>query len=117
MTGWLASAAAKARQGSTFSVLSPALRCPERSACHREQVQARSEQPEVHWVMTNVQLPDDVAEELKAFTGQTSADAAVLQLAQDFLREQRQRQRRILEFVGAFDADPEYDYKEQRRVP
>ena len=30
---------------------------------------------------------------------------------------QRLKQRRILEFAGTFDADPTYDYKEQRRVP
>ena len=67
--------------------------------------------------MTNVQLPDELAKELMAFTGQQTPDAAVLKLANDFLREQRQRQRRILEYAGTFDADLTYDYKEQRRVP
>ena len=67
--------------------------------------------------MTNVQLPDEMARQLIAATGQGNADAAVLKLASDFLREQRQKQRRSLEFAGTFDADPTYDYKEQRRVP
>ncbi len=67
--------------------------------------------------MTHVQLPDELAQELVAFTRQPSVEAAVFKVANDFLKEQRQKQRRILEFAGTFDADPTYDYKEQRRVP
>ena len=65
--------------------------------------------------MTSVQLPDELAKELMAFTGQQTPEAAVQQVASEFLREQRQRQRRILQSAGTFDIDPTYDYKEQRR--
>ncbi|CAM3903174.1 Type II toxin-antitoxin system VapB family antitoxin [Deinococcus saxicola] len=67
--------------------------------------------------MTSVQIPDDMVKDLMAFTRQQTADAAVLKLASEYLAEQRQKQRRVLEFAGMFDADPTYDYKEQRRVP
>ena len=67
--------------------------------------------------MTNVQMPDEMARELMTATGQPSPDAAIMKLASDFLKQERQKQRRILEFAGTFDADPTYDYKEQRRVP
>ncbi|CAM3800626.1 hypothetical protein [Deinococcus frigens] len=67
--------------------------------------------------MTSVQIPDDMAKDLMAFTRQQTADAAVLKLASEYLAEQRQKQRRALEFAGMFDADPSYDYKAPRRVP
>ncbi|WP_415789295.1 hypothetical protein, partial [Deinococcus saxicola] len=67
--------------------------------------------------MTTVQIPDDMAKELMAFTRQQTPEAAVLKLASDFLAEQYRKQRQVLDFEGQFDADPTYDYKEQRRVP
>ena len=65
--------------------------------------------------MTNVQLPDDVAQELLVLTGQSDTDAAVLEAVSDYM--QYKRQLKVLEFEGQFDADPTYDYKEQRRLP
>ena len=65
--------------------------------------------------MTNVQLPDSVAQELLMLTGQSDADAAVLEAVSDYM--QYRRQLKVLEFEGQFDADPTYDYKAQRRLP
>ena len=48
-------------------------------------------------------------------TGQSDADAAVLEAVSDYM--QYKRQLKVLEFEGQFDADPTYDYKEQRRLP
>lgn len=42
-------------------------------------------------------------------------DTAVLEALTDYLRYRKQL--RVLDFEGQFDADPTYDYKEQRRVP
>lgn len=64
--------------------------------------------------MTIVQLPDDILNELVDLTGQTSPDAAVFEAVSEYL--QYQRQLRVLEFEGQFYADPDYDYKAQRRV-
>ncbi|GAA5534930.1 type II toxin-antitoxin system VapB family antitoxin [Deinococcus aluminii] len=65
--------------------------------------------------MTNVQLPDELAKELLVMTGQADADAAVLQALSEYV--QYRKQLRVLDFEGQFDADPTFDYKEQRRVP
>lgn len=65
--------------------------------------------------MTNVQLSDELAQKLVVMTGQPDADAAVMKVIDDFIRYQQQL--RVLDFEGAFDADPTYDYKAQRRVP
>lgn len=65
--------------------------------------------------MTNVQLPDDLAEELVVMTGKADVDAAVLQALGEYM--QYRKQLRVLDFEGQFDADPSFDYKEQRRIP
>ncbi len=65
--------------------------------------------------MTNVRLPDNVAQELLVLTGQSDTDAAVLEAVSDYM--QYRRQLKVLEFEGHFDADPTYDYKAQRRLP
>ncbi|TSA82531.1 type II toxin-antitoxin system VapB family antitoxin [Deinococcus detaillensis] len=63
--------------------------------------------------MTTVQLPDELVRHLQTITGQEGADAAVLKALEDYIY---QRQLRVLDFEGQFDADPPYDYKEQRRM-
>ncbi|WP_102128274.1 DUF2191 domain-containing protein [Deinococcus planocerae] len=65
--------------------------------------------------MTNVQLPDELAKELVVMTGQPDADTAVMQALSEYV--QYRKQLRVLDFEGQFDADPTFDYKEQRRVP
>lgn len=66
--------------------------------------------------MTSVHLPNEIAKELMAYTGQPDANTAILKLANDFLKEQRRKQREILKYAGTFEADPAYDYKEQRHI-
>lgn len=48
---------------------------------------------------------------MQAITKQ--ADSAVLDALNDYIYQQ---QKRVLNFEGQFDADPTYDYKEQRRM-
>ncbi|WP_278914217.1 type II toxin-antitoxin system VapB family antitoxin [Deinococcus wulumuqiensis] len=65
--------------------------------------------------MITVQLPDELLQELVNVTGNADAEAAVYAALSEYV--QHQKQLRVLDFEGQFDADPTYNYKEQRRVP
>ena len=65
--------------------------------------------------MTNVKLPDEMVKDVVDMVGQPDPDAAVFEALSEFM--QYRRQLRVLDFEGQFDADPTYDYKEQRRIP
>lgn len=64
--------------------------------------------------MTTVQLPEELLQELLSVTGNANAEAAVYEALSEYV--QYQKQLRVLDFEGQFDADPNYDYKRQRRV-
>lgn len=65
--------------------------------------------------MTAVHLPDELLQELLSVTGNVNAEAAVREALSEYV--QYQKQLRVLDFEGQFDADPNYNYKQQRRVP
>ncbi|QFP77754.1 hypothetical protein [Deinococcus sp. AJ005] len=65
--------------------------------------------------MTNIKLPDEVVNDIVVVMDELEPDTAVLEALTDYLRYRKQL--RVLDFEGQFDADPTYDYKEQRRVP
>jgi hypothetical protein len=65
--------------------------------------------------MTNVKLPDEMVKDVVDMVGQPDPDTAVFEALSEFM--QYRRQLRVLDFEGQFDADPTYDYKEQRRIP
>jgi Arc/MetJ family transcription regulator len=62
---------------------------------------------------TNLALDDRLIEDARKAGGHRTKKEAVTTALEEYIR--RHRQRRILDAFGAFDFDPSYDYKAERR--
>jgi hypothetical protein len=61
---------------------------------------------------TNLAIDDQLIEEAKKIGHHRSKKAAVTEALEEYI--QRRKQMRVIDLFGAFDFDPDYDYKAQR---
>ena len=64
---------------------------------------------------TNLQLDDQLVSEALTLSGKRSKREAVNEALEEYVR--RRKQQKILEFFGKLDAEPDWDYKRERRNP
>ena len=62
---------------------------------------------------TNLAIDDQLIEEARRIGGKKTKRETVTEALEEYIR--RRRQARVVEFFGAVDFDPAYDYKRQRR--
>jgi Arc/MetJ family transcription regulator len=63
-------------------------------------------------VATNLDLDPALLDRAFEVSGERTKKAAVTRALEEFIR--RRDQRRILDFIGTMDWDPNYDYKAER---
>jgi Arc/MetJ family transcription regulator len=63
---------------------------------------------------TNLAIEDALIEEALKIGGHRTKKAAVTEALKEYI--QRRKQLQLLDLFGKVEFDPEYDYKQQRRV-
>jgi len=66
-------------------------------------------------MVTNVAIDDRLIEAAKKIGKHKTKKAAVTEALKEYI--QRRQQSKIVELFGTIDYDPDYNNKEQRRVP
>ncbi|MBT8342746.1 MAG: type II toxin-antitoxin system VapB family antitoxin [Desulfatitalea sp.] len=63
---------------------------------------------------TNLDIDNTLIESAKKIGGHKTKKAVIVEALEEYI--QRRQQKRILNYFGKIDFDPDYDYKKQRNV-